>query len=141
MAAVYDFLVVGGGNVGCVIASRLSLAGHKVALFETGPENYSDKIMSPVGAPHLHGTPAEYNYKSTPQAALNDRKISTHGGKILSGSTGVNYGLWTRGHRADYDAWADLVSDQRWSYAGLLEILQENGNLLRFRCQQRGSWA
>jgi choline dehydrogenase-like flavoprotein len=124
MSATYDYVVVGGGTAGCVIASRLSYAGFSVCLLEAGPENYSEAIMSPVGAPHLHGTAAEYNYHSTPQAALNNRKISNHGGKLLSGSSGVNYGLWTRGHSVDYDAWARFVGDDKWSYSSMLKYFK-----------------
>lgn len=128
MSTVYDYLVVGGGTVGCVIASRLSHAGHRVAIFETGPVNYSKEIMSSSGAPLLHGTPAEYNYKSTPQAAFDNREVPNYGGKLLSGSSGVNYGLWTRGHSSDYDSWAKHVGDERWSYANLLKYFKRTEN-------------
>ncbi|KAF2867262.1 hypothetical protein BDV95DRAFT_503100 [Massariosphaeria phaeospora] len=120
--------MVGGGTVGCVIASRLSHAGHRVALFETGPLNYSKEVMSSSGAPLLHGTPAEYNYKTTPQAMLENREVPTYGGKVLSGSSAVNYGLWTRGHSTDYDAWAEHLGDERWSYNNLLKYFKKTEN-------------
>lgn len=125
MDNLHDYIVVGGGNVGCVIASRLSEAGHNVLLLEAGPESYSPEVMNPLDAPKMHNTVIEYNYKSTPQPALDNRRISSFGGKLLSGSTAVNYGLWTRGHSADYDAWAALVGDSRWSYSHLLKYFRK----------------
>ena len=101
----FDFVVVGGGTAGCVIASRLSQAGLSVAVFEAGPEDYSDQVMSPLAAPTLHGSSLEYNYLSEKQATLAEHPIPNFGGRILSGSSGVNYGNWTKGHSVDYDAW------------------------------------
>ena len=63
----FDFLVAGGGTAGCVMASRLSQAGFSVAVFEAGPEDYSDQVMSPLAAPMLLGSPLEYNYLSKEQ--------------------------------------------------------------------------
>jgi choline dehydrogenase-like flavoprotein len=126
MSDEYEYIIVGGGTVGCVLASRISHAGHRVAVFEAGPENYSDEIMSPTGGPLLHGTEWEFNWKSVKQPRLGDREIANHGGKILSGSTGVNYGLWARGHSADFDAWAHHVGDERWSYTNLLKYFKKS---------------
>ncbi|KAF2470476.1 uncharacterized protein BDR25DRAFT_314667 [Lindgomyces ingoldianus] len=92
--------------------------------------------MSSSGAPFLHGTPAEYNYKSAPQAALDNREVPNYGGKLLSGSSGVNYGLWTRGHSSDYDAWAKHVGDERRSYANLLKYFKKTEN---YQCSNVGS--
>ncbi|KAL8713853.1 MAG: hypothetical protein Q9220_001998 [cf. Caloplaca sp. 1 TL-2023] len=117
---VYDFLIAGGGTAGCVVASRLSQAGFKVAIFETGPEDYSDKVMSPLAAPTLLGSSLEYNYLSKEQGHLGNRRIPNYGGRLLSGSSAVNYANWTKCHSADYDAWASLVGDQRWSFEGLI---------------------
>ena len=101
----FDFIVAGGGTAGCVLASRLSQAGLSVAVFEAGPEDYSDPVMSPLAAPTLHGSALEYNYMSTKQSTLADRPIPNFGGRILSGSSAVNYGNWTKGHSVDYDTW------------------------------------
>jgi choline dehydrogenase-like flavoprotein len=121
----FDFLIAGGGTAGCVLASRLSQAGHSVAIFEAGPEDYSEKVMSPLAAPMLHGSSLEYNYITTAQTNLANRKVPNFAGRVLSGSSAVNYGNWTRCHSADYDAWADLVGDERWDYAHLLKYFRK----------------
>ena len=122
----FDFIVVGGGTTGCVVASRLSKAGHAVALFEAGPKDYNETVMSPLGAPALHGTALEYNYLSEKQANLCNRQVPNYGGRLLSGSSAVNYGNWTRCHSADYDAWASLVGDTRWNYKNLLKYFKKS---------------
>lgn len=119
--AVFDFLIAGGGTAGCVLASRLSQASYSVAVFEAGPENYSEQVMSPLAAPTLLGSPLEYNYTSTEQRHLANRRVPNHGGRLLSGSSGVNYANWTKCHSTDYDDWAALVGDERWSFNGLAE--------------------
>ena len=122
----YEYVICGGGQVGCVLASRLSQQGCSVALLEGGSENYSPQIMSPVAAPQLHNTPVEYNFMCTKQPGLDNRAIPTFAGRILSGSSAVNYGLWTRGHSVDYDCWAELVGDDRWSYKRLLKYFKRS---------------
>lgn len=105
-----DYLVVGGGTAGCVVASRLSQAGFTVCVLEAGPEDYSEKIMSPLAAPTLHGSHLEFNYLSKEQAWLGNRRVPNFGGRLLSGSSAVNYANWTRCHSTDYDDWGMLFS-------------------------------
>ncbi|KAL8700269.1 MAG: hypothetical protein Q9201_005540 [Fulgogasparrea decipioides] len=126
----FDFLVVGGGTAGCVMASRLSQAGFSVALFEAGPEDYSDQVLSPLAAPMLLGSPLEYNYLSKEQPHLASRRVPNFGGRLLSGSSGVNYANWTKCHAADYDAWATLVGDDRWSFRGLTRSFEKVENIM-----------
>ena len=101
----FDFIIAGGGTAGCVLASRLSHAGFSVALFESGPEDYSEQVMAPLAAPTLHGSSLEYNFLSEKQQHLSNRRIPNFSGRLLSGSSAVNYANWTRCHSADYDAW------------------------------------
>lgn len=124
MGNTYEYIICGGGTVGCVLASRLSHAGHSVLVVEAGPEDYNEQIMSPIAAPHLHGTKFEYNMMTTKQPGLGNRSVPNYEGKILSGSSGINYGLWTRGHSADYDAWAKMVRDDRWNYESMLKYFK-----------------
>ncbi len=105
----FDFVIAGGGTAGCVLASRLSHSGFSVAMFETGPENYSKQVLSPLAAPELLGSPLEYKYLSEEQPHLANRRIPNFGGRLLSGSSGVNYANWTRCHSVDYDAWCEWL--------------------------------
>ncbi|KUL92356.1 hypothetical protein ZTR_02192 [Talaromyces verruculosus] len=119
----FDIIVVGGGTAGCVVASRLlqRKPSLSILILEAGDDlSQNPNIYSPQTAPLLLGSDADWKYVSVPQKHLDGREIYYQAGKGLSGSAGVNMGAWTRGDAQEYDRWADLVSDQRWSYAGLL---------------------
>ena len=81
----YDYIVVGGGLSGCVVASRLREAhpSLSIALIEAGPDDsHNPAVLSPVLYPTLHGTPLHYSYESTPQSTLRGRQIPIAGGRI-----------------------------------------------------------
>ena len=106
----FDYPVVGEGTAGCVLASRLSQASWSAAMFEAGPESYSDQIMSPLAAPILlarafkiittpRSSPSRYYIIAVIVSpidnlytSLANRRVPNCGGRILSGSSGVNYG-------------------------------------------------
>ena len=117
-----DYIIVGGGLCGCVLASRVSEAKQSVLLIEAGPDEHDNPIVqSPLGPPLLHNSQFVYNWRSATTDQLERPKPATvWAEKFSSGSSSVNYGLWTRGHSVDYDEWAALVGDRRWSYEGLL---------------------
>ncbi|KAI1321949.1 GMC oxidoreductase [Xylariaceae sp. FL0255] len=117
-----DYIVVGGGLAGCVVASRLSQSDKKpkVILLEAG----TDATGNPAAATFLSGLSLQwgeldYAYPSEPVAATAGRVHRMSAGKALGGGTLINYGGWLRGDAADYNEWADLVQDKRWSYDGL----------------------
>ena len=83
--STFDFIIAGAGTVGCTLASRLSHTGHRMALFEAGPEDYLEKIMSPLAAKTLLGSHLEYNYLPKEQSHLANRQIPNYGGRLLSG--------------------------------------------------------
>ena len=98
MSELTDYVIVGGGLAGCVVASRLRSKGFSVTLIEAGPDKHEHAaVKAPLAAFSLHGTELEYNYKTVPQEHVNARQICTHGGRLLSGGSSVNYGVWTRG--------------------------------------------
>ena len=113
----YDYVVAGGGLTGCMVAARQlqSRPGLKIAILEAGPDEHSNPtVKNPLGAPALYATPLQWKFKTAPQVHLNNRVISNWGGKLLSGSSAVNYGAWTRGDAAKYDHhWARTVEDDR----------------------------
>ena len=81
----FDYIIVGGGLSGCVVAARLHQAHSSlaIALLEAGPdESYNPAVLSPVLYPTLHSTPLQYSYQSTPQPQIDGRKIPNWGGRL-----------------------------------------------------------
>lgn len=120
----FDYIIVGGGTAGCVMASRLHQGdpSKSILLIERGPDEQNNPIITnPVAAPLIPvKTNLVSNYESVPQAGLAHRSILHLAGNILSGSSAVNYGLWSRGDKADYEQWAKLSGDDRWTYERMM---------------------
>jgi choline dehydrogenase-like flavoprotein len=125
---VADYIIVGGGLAGCVLASRIHQSSRSsVILLEAGPDQHQNPLITnPFGSVRIPETDLIWRYKTVPQTHLNDRVIDSYSGRLLSGSSAVNHGGWTRGHAADYDLWAELVGDDRWSYNGLLPYFRRS---------------
>ena len=123
---MFDYLIVGGGSAGCVLAARLSEdpAIH-VALLEAGPPDKSVLIHCPAGIAamakfSLNG----WGLNTVPQPGLNGRSGYQPRGKVLGGSSSLNAMVYTRGHRADYDHWA-AQGNPGWSYAEVLPYFRK----------------
>jgi choline dehydrogenase-like flavoprotein len=116
-----DYLVVGGGSAGCVLAARLSEdPSVQVALLEAGPPDTSVLIHCPAGLALLaKNGQANWGFQTVPQAGLNGRRGYQPRGKVLGGSSSVNAMIYARGHRADYDAWA-AAGNTGWSWDEVL---------------------
>lgn len=121
MASDYDYVIVGAGSAGCVLANRLSAdPTKKVLLLEAGPPDRHMFIKMPAGMLELFKTGRHHwHYASTPQKHLNDRVIPLYAGKTLGGSSSVNAMLYIRGARKDYDDWA-AAGNEGWSYDDML---------------------
>jgi choline dehydrogenase-like flavoprotein len=107
-ANTLDYLIVGGGSAGCVLAARLSEDPHvQVALLEAGPADRSVLVHAPLGIAALALT-GQLNWKfaTVPQPGLNGRSGYQPRGKVLGGSSSVNAMIYLRGQRQDYDGWA-----------------------------------
>ncbi|MBM3112905.1 GMC family oxidoreductase N-terminal domain-containing protein [Pseudomonas sp. W15-Feb18] len=117
----FDYIVVGGGSAGCVIASRLSEDPNiSVCLVEAGGADRSVLIHAPVGMVAMLPTKINnWAFQTVPQPGLNGRRGYQPRGKTLGGSSSINAMLYVRGHRQDYDHWAAL-GNQGWSYAEVL---------------------
>ncbi|KAI9662820.1 MAG: hypothetical protein M1821_007866 [Bathelium mastoideum] len=121
--SLYDYIVVGGGLTGCVIASRLRQSDKqpKVLLLEAGSDPTGNpNVVTILGGFALLGSELDYAYKTVPQSTTSGRVHTLNAGKALGGGSTINYGGWLRGDAADYDQWAKVVGDKRWSYEGML---------------------
>lgn len=118
---MYDYVIVGGGSAGCVLANRLSEnPGTRVCLLEAGPADHSRLIHMPVGILGLmRSKKLNWAYWTEPQPQLNGRRLFCPRGKTLGGSSSINAMIYTRGHPSDYDRWAAL-GNRGWSYRELL---------------------
>jgi choline dehydrogenase len=121
-----DFIVVGAGSAGCVVAARLSEAGYSVCLLEAGKRDLYPLIHIPAGVGHLLYDPA-YNWMdaSEPEPGTYDRPIYTPRGKVLGGSSSINGMLYVRGNPADYDGWGQLGC-RGWTYEEVLPLFRRS---------------
>lgn len=120
---MYDYIIVGGGSAGCVLAARLSAdpAVH-VCLLEAGPPDTSPSIRVPLGMVHLMmSKKLNWQYFTTPQPELGGRSMFCPRGKTLGGSSATNAMIYTRGNRADYDHWAAL-GNPGWAFDDVLPL-------------------
>lgn len=119
-----DYIVVGGGLTGCVIASRLQQSqkakSAEVILVEAGPDPSSNPAVAGfLSGLSLQGGELDFAYQSEPVASTADRAHTLNAGRALGGGSILNYGGWLRADAADYDEWARVVGDRRWGYEGL----------------------
>ena len=117
----YDFIIVGGGSAGCILAERLSACGkYQVCLLEAGPKDKHWSIHLPLGVIDLMKSKTlNWQLNSHPEKTQNNRQIFNPRGKTLGGSSSVNCMLYTRGQNEDYDHWSDL-GNKGWSYNEVL---------------------
>lgn len=120
-ASAYDYVIVGAGSAGCVLANRLSEDdGASVLLLEAGPQDSSPLIQIPLGLGKLHQHRLfDWGYNAEPDANMGGRAIESMRGKVLGGSHSINVMAYTRGARGDYDRWARNGADG-WAYADVL---------------------
>jgi choline dehydrogenase len=118
----YDYLIVGAGSAGCVLAHRLSAhAGKRVLLLEAGSSDWHPLIHMPAGIARLAKSRRfNWNYDTEPEPALQQRRLWWPRGKTLGGSSSINAMCYVRGVPADYDAWAEITGDMRWSWLRVL---------------------
>jgi choline dehydrogenase len=130
----YDYIIVGAGSAGCVMANRLSEnPANRVLLLEAGGRDINPFIHVPAGLAQLsNNTRINWSYETEPQNELNQRRMYWPRGKVLGGSSSINAMIYIRGQVEDYDDWASL-GNPGWDFAGVLPYF------LKAEDQQRGA--
>ena len=131
-AGTFDYIIVGAGSAGCVLASRLSASErHRVLLLEAGGADRSPWIHIPLGYGKLFVDPRfNWMYRSTPQPHLDGRVIDQPRGKVLGGSSSINGLVYMRGQREDFDDWRDL-GNAGWGYDDVLPYFRRSEDQAR----------
>ena len=118
--ATFDYIIVGAGSAGCVLANRLTEDPRcRVLLLEAGGEDDSPLIKMPGAYMMLQDSAFDWAYRTVPQIHLGGRRIFSPRGRVLGGSSSINHGVYMRGNRRDFDRWRDL-GNPGWGYADVL---------------------
>jgi choline dehydrogenase len=121
----FDYVVIGAGSAGCVVANRLSAdVKARVLLLEAGAANTSDPgITTPGRWVTLIGSSFDWGYATDPEVALSGRRLTFPRGKVIGGSSAINAMTYIRGHRLDFEAWS-RAANGGWTYDDVLPMFK-----------------
>jgi choline dehydrogenase len=129
----YDYIIVGAGSAGCVLAARLTEDPHtRVLLLEAGGADSAKEVHIPAAFSKLYKTTVDWNYSTEPEPHLKNRRLYWPRGKMLGGSSSMNAMIYMRGNPLDYDHWANLGNDG-WDFHDVLRYFKKS------QMQQRGA--
>ncbi len=121
----YDYIVIGGGSSGCVVAGRLSEAGYNVLLLEAGGRDNSPWIHIPLGYSKLYANPkVNWNYTSEPETALGGRRLFQPRGKVIGGTSSINGMIYMRGQAENFDEW-EAQGCKGWGWKDVLPYFKK----------------
>jgi choline dehydrogenase len=137
----YDYVIVGAGTAGCVLANRLSAdPAVRVLLLEAGGRDNYHWIHIPIGYLYCIGNPrTDWRYVTSEEPGLNGRSLLYPRGRVLGGSSSINGMIYMRGQREDYDGWADAVGDPSWRWDAVLPIFKRSEDHYRGASEFHGA--
>jgi choline dehydrogenase len=131
--SAYDYIIVGAGSAGCVLAGRLTEnAGTRVLLLEAGDSGWPREVRIPAAFSRLFKSPCDWNYTTEEEPHLNCRRLYWPRGKMLGGSSAMNAMIYIRGNPADYDCWEHL-GNEGWGWRDVFPYFKKSEN------QERGA--
>ncbi|MDW3645619.1 MAG: choline dehydrogenase [Bacteroidia bacterium] len=126
MENTFDYVIIGAGSAGSVLANRLSAnPANRVLLLEAGGKDSNPNIKIPAGFPKLFKSKEDWTYHTAPQKHLSDRELFLPRGKVLGGSSSINAMIYIRGNKADYDEWS-AMGNKGWSYEEVLPYFKKS---------------
>ena len=135
----YDYVIVGAGSAGCVLASRLTEdPDTRVLLLEAGGPASPREVRIPAAFSKLYKTLVDWNYSTEPEPCLRNRKLYWPRGKMIGGSSSMNAMIYIRGNSADYDGWASLGND-RWGFQDVLPYFKKSERQERGASEYHGA--
>ena len=122
----HDYVIVGAGSAGCLLANRLSADGSRVLLLEAGGSDRKLLVRAPAAFPSQFQTAIDWNLMSEPEPGLFHRRLYLPRGKMIGGSSSMNAMLYVRGNRADFDGWAADYGAEKWGYDDMLPLFKRH---------------